>query len=1706
MLRRLQKAAVVMGVAALLFVASVRPDAVSADPSLILHWTFDDGTATDSSGNSNDGTVNGAVLLTPGHVGPGALTFDGTNDYVDAGNLDLAGSNASFAAWVNPTNLANCGSWDCRIVSKASGVSTQDHYFMISTINSGGPKLRFRLKANGSTATLIAGSGNLSNGQWHHVAATYDGVNMRIYLDGVEVGSRAKTGTIDANPGLPLWVGANPLVASARPWDGDIDDVRLYSRTLSPTEIQALATGVVNDPPVAVDDPGYSVDEDNPLSVAAPGVLGNDTDTEGDPLSAQLVSTTPNGTLTLNPDGSFDYTPDLNFNGPDSFVYRAVDATGSSNNATATITVNAINDPPVANPQAVNAEEGVPLAITLTGTDVDGDTLTFALGTGPTNGGLIGTPPNVIYTSNTPYTGPDSFTFTVDDGSGPSPEATVDITVSQPSADLLFHWTFDDGTASDSSGNSNDGTVNGAVLLAPGHIGPGALTFDGTGDHVSAGNLDVPGSSASFAAWVNPTDLANCGSWDCRIVSKASGVSTQDHYFMISTINSGGPKLRFRLKAGGSTATLIAGSGNLSNGQWHHIAATYDGVNMRIYLDGVEVGSRAKTGTIDANPGLPLWVGANPLVASARPWDGAIDDVRLYTRTLSLSEIQVLAAGIVNNPPFANDDLYTVDEDDVLSVPADGVLANDTDAEGDPLTAQLISNASNGTVSLSGDGSFTYTPDTNYNGPDSFTYRASDATGTSNTATVNITVSPINDPPVANPQAVIAEEGTPLDITLTGTDVDGDTLTFVIATGPANGGLLGTPPNVTYTSNTPYIGPDLFTFTVNDGTVTSLAATVDITVIAPNVPPTAVDDIYSTPEDTQLVVIAPGVLANDNDPESAAMTAELVTTTTNGNLTLNPDGSFTYTPNPDFHGSDSFVYRANDGIETSSDATVNLTINPVNDPPLAGDDQYNMTPDTTLIVDALSGVLADDTDTEGDSLTASLVTDVSSGVLALSSDGSFTYTPTIGFSGIDSFTYKANDGSLDSNIATVTITVSSTNTAPTIVTGQIEFGRQVIASDVNQTHFVVAADYNGDGEIDLVATDFVDDTVFWYENDGTGGFITHVVDSALDGAYPAHTDDLDQDGDVDILASGYIADTHAWYENDGLGNFTRHNIDTTANGAHSLMTIDVDGDGDIDVVTSEQDGDSISWYENDGAENFTLHTIDSAANGAKRAEGIDVDGDGDIDVVAAITFDNAVTWYENNGSESFTKHVISTNVIGAYFVSPADVDGDGDVDIFSAGRWDDTISWFENDGSENFTEHIMDSSADGARTVIATDINGDGNIDALTAAVNSDAVSWYENDGAENFTRHDVDLSANGAYGIFPIDMDRDGDVDVLSASRDSFVVALHTQFKAHSVFVLEGGSTTIETADLQTTDADDSPAGLTYTLTTTPAQGDIALSGTPLGLGGTFTQADVDASLVTYEHAGLASDPDSFEFTVEDGGENDVEPATGTFDLIPTPDGGPPSVDAGLILHWTFDDGTATDSTANGNDGTVNGPVLFTPGQVGAGALSFDGANDYVDAGNMDFSGTAVSFAAWFNADNLANCNSFDCRIVSKASGVSTQDHYFMVSTINSGGTKLRFRLKAGGTTTTLIGGSGIVSNGQWHHIAATYGGSEMRLYLDGVLVGSIAKNGVIDVNAGLPLWVGGNPPGPTVRPWDGLVDDVRLYDRALTLQDVQTLAGLTP
>jgi hypothetical protein len=314
----------------------------------------------------------------------------------------------------------------------------------------------------------------------------------------------------------------------------------------------------------------------------------------------------------------------------------------------------------------------------------------------------------------------------------------------------------------------------------------------------------------------------------------------------------------------------------------------------------------------------------------------------------------------------------------------------------------------------------TYTPTANYNGADSFTFRVNDGTTNSNTATVSITVTAVNDAPVANGLSVTTAEDTPKAIPLNVSDPDADQLTYAILSGPAHGVLSGTAPNLTYTPTANYNGPDSFTFWVNDGSVNSNIAAVSITVTAVNDAPVLAPIGDKTVD--ELTILSFTVYATDADGNS--LTFSLDAGAASG-ATITPGGGlFSWTPT-EVQGPGSYLItiRVSDGI-TSDFETITIFAVEVNTAPIAVDDRYTAQTGKPLIIPIETGLLANDSDLENDALIVVVVDPPSKGDLVVNPDGSFTYTPEAGFVGTIIITYRANDGQVNSPIARVEITLT----------------------------------------------------------------------------------------------------------------------------------------------------------------------------------------------------------------------------------------------------------------------------------------------------------------------------------------------------------------------------------------------------------------------------------------------------------------------------------------------------------------------------------------------------------------------------------------------------------------------------------------------------------------------------------------------------------
>ncbi len=889
----------------------------------------------------------------------------------------------------------------------------------------------------------------------------------------------------------------------------------------------------VQGPPEAADD-AYATAEDAALTVDAPGVLANDIDPNADPLRAELVEGPAHGLVALGPDGSFTYTPDPDFNGADAFTYRASDGTAASDPATVQITVEPVNDPPVARDDGVRTDEDTPVTIDVLAndTDPDGDPIAVLRVTQPDHGTVTLGGGTVTYTPDPGYSGKDAFSYVVTDPHRGQATGRVDVEVTAvndaPVIAVPGPQTVAEGdviqmavTVTDPEGDPfevrwenlpefcrADPQRGGSYVVECGPEGWQAGTYAIT---LTAADEDGARSEAGFTLTVTPVSWPPVARDDAYDTDEDQELSVAAPGVLANDYDMDGDALAVEPVSGPAHGELTLDP----DGSFRYTPAPdYNGTDQFTY--------RVLAGGEPSGPAT--------VTITVRP---------------------------VNDPPTPSDDVATTPEDTPVDI---DVLANDTDPDGDALTVSAAGPAAHGAVEVTG-GAVRYTPEPDFNGTDVFPYTVTDGTAEA-AATVSVTVSPVGDPPVLAPigDQTVAE-GQVLRVDLSAADPDGDALAFGAEGLPAFCSLEDHGDGTAALRCAPGQGDaGEYSITVrvtDDGSPPEEDQEVLlITVENANWPPTARDDAYTVDEDGVLIVEAPGILGNDGDPDGDPIEAELVRDGRigHGRLVLYRDGGFRYTPEPDFHGTDQFTYRATDGELASGEATVRITVRPVNDPPVlaevadqtvqegatldvslsatdvdgdalsfaaeapgfcsltdngdgtavltcspgpgdAGgytvnvsvaddgdpsltdeaafgltvtatanhppqpaDDAYTVEEDGVLEVDA-PGVLGNDSDPDGDPITAEAVAGPAHGELTLNPDGAFQYAPAADFNGTDTFTYRVHDGDLWSeSAATVTITVTPVNDAPVLA----PVGDQTVAEGDTLVVELSATDVDGD--------------------------------------------------------------------------------------------------------------------------------------------------------------------------------------------------------------------------------------------------------------------------------------------------------------------------------------------------------------------------------------------------------------------------------------------------------------------------------------------------------------------------------------------------------------------------------------------------------------------------------------------------------------------
>jgi len=297
--------------------------------------------------------------------------------------------------------------------------------------------------------------------------------------------------------------------------------------------------------------------------------------------------------------------------------------------------------------------------------------------------------------------------------------------------------------------------------------------------------------------------------------------------------------------------------------------------------------------------------------------------------------------------------------------------------------------------------------------------------------------------------------------------------------------------------------------------------------------------------------------------------------------------------------------------------------------------------------------------------------------------------------------------------------------------GNGNYGPPDLIGHVGDLPTVSAFDVDGDGNTDIIAAGFFSAQLVWLKNDGEGQFRSVELTMFLRGAAGTCASDLDGDGDADIVAAAsgmlkVVSGRLVWWENEGRGTFVEHILDASFDGAESVCAADIDGDGDIDIVGASTSDGVIAWWENDGNGTFARHAVGDSFDGAELVSAADMDGDRDTDIVGVSRGAGIIAWWENDGKGAFARHGVNDSLEEAGLASAADMDGDGDIDIVGASRRAGAITWWENNGKGTFARHVVTDSSDGAELVNAADMDGDGDTDIVTASRHG-VIAWWEN-------------------------------------------------------------------------------------------------------------------------------------------------------------------------------------------------------------------------------------------------------------------------------------------------------------------------------------------------------------------------------------------
>lgn len=750
----------------------------------------------------------------------------------------------------------------------------------------------------------------------------------------------------------------------------------------------------VQDVPVAAEDT-LEATEDTPTLLS---VLTNDVDADGDDLRVEVVEAPGHGTAEVQTSFVM-YSPPPDYDGPDSLRYAITDPEGLADTAWVRLTVLPVNDPPVLADDSVSVpeDETVTIDVLANDGDPDGDALEIEGVSTTVKATVTVGVTELLYAPNEDVCGSDAFRYFATDGQGGVDTAMVHVAIT---------CVNDPPVAVDDSAVTNE---NVPVLI-----------------DVLANDTDVDGDSLMIAELAQPdSGSAVLEGTRIRYTPVPTFYGTDQFTYVVSdgngTTDLGYVNISVNLVNAAPTPSPDSGMVQQGSSQLINVLANdTDPDGDALTLTAV-FPEQAGSATIEANqvryaPDPAFWGLEKIGYEVIDLWDGARDTLTVY----------------VNGAPVGGSDAVSGDEDAVLMVQ---VLSNDSDPDptGAPLEITGFTQGGHGTVTRV-EGRLDYTPAPGWYGTDTFTYDiVDDRGGTDLGIEVAVTVNAVNDPPVAsNDAASVNEDATVLiDVLANDTDPESDPLQItqvlgadLFATAAIEGGQIRyTPhPDVNRDNST-----HQFRYVASDGRGGLDTAWVHVDVAPVDDPAVAVADAATVDEDGTVLI---GVLYNDPNADWGVdvLTITGFTQGTNGTV-AQEDDRVRYTPDANWNGTDRFTYTMTDGI-TADSATVTITVNPVNDTPVAVEDSATVAEDGSVLID----VMANDYDVDGYPIFVAYVHDVQNGTADVTSGGAAVqFTPTSDYHGTTSFRYIVADASHGaSDTATVTVTVTSVPDAPVV--------------------------------------------------------------------------------------------------------------------------------------------------------------------------------------------------------------------------------------------------------------------------------------------------------------------------------------------------------------------------------------------------------------------------------------------------------------------------------------------------------------------------------------------------------------------------------------------------------------------------------------------------------------------------------------------------